>query len=170
LQGAGRDRWIAPLATAGAAAIGFLLVAWPAALMAVPAVITVPLALIGALAGAWLAAARALRRKLQTAVRADGAFLRPFTLTADGDGLVIESAVSRTQLAWVGVLSVDATPEQILLLTDGASAIVIPRSAFGDVAAMRAFCDHLRTLKREGAGGWGAVSVPRKTALQEPLL
>lgn len=169
LQETGKERWIAPMATAGAAAIGFLIIAGPAALMGVSAAFTVPLALIGALAGAWLAAARLLRQRLQRAVRPDGAFLRPFTLIADAQGLTIESDVARTTLTWAGVLGVEATPEQVLLRTDGASAIVIPRSAFGDVAAMRAFADHLRTLKREGAGGgWGSVVIPRAPA-QEPL-
>lgn len=97
------------------------------------------------------AASRSRRRQLKGLLRPDGAFLRTFHLSADQDGVSVDSAVSSTRLKWEGVFAIDATPDMVLLFVDKANAIAIPKSAFADAAAMNAFADELRFLKRRTA-------------------
>ena len=144
-----------PLLAGAGALVGFLAVAWPATAMGWPALLTAGCAALFALALGWVIATRMMRRQLHTVLRADGAFLRPFTLSADGDGVMIRNAVSHTYLSWAAVLSVEVTADQLLIRTDGASAVIVPKPAFKDVYAMRAFGEQLRTLKRAaGEPGW----------------
>jgi hypothetical protein len=158
----GAARFVTPALVCVAAAAGFAAAAWGGmAFLRLSLEQAAPLGLAAALGCAWVVGARLVRRSLTDALRNDGAFLRPFKFTAAGAGVIVESDVARTELTWRGVLAIEATPDQILLRIDGQAAVILPRSAFADVAAMRAFGDHLRTLKREGGDVW---------ALREPVV
>jgi hypothetical protein len=100
------------------------------------------------------AGSRSRRRQLKSLLRADGAFLRPFHISADQDGVTMESDVSATRVRWAGVFAIDTTADMILLYIDKANAIAIPQRAFADVTAMNAFADELRFLKRRAGEAW----------------
>ncbi|MDX2233241.1 MAG: YcxB family protein [Hyphomonadaceae bacterium] len=100
------------------------------------------------------AASRSRRRQLKGLLRPDGAFLRPFHVSADQTGVTMENEVSSTRVKWEGVFAIDATPDMILLFIDKANAMAIPKAAFADVTAMNAFADELRFLKRRASEAW----------------
>ncbi len=100
------------------------------------------------------ASSRSRRRQLKGLLRADGAFLRAFHVSADQDGVTIESDVASTRVKWAAIFSIDATPDMVLLFIDKANALAIPRTAFADVTAMNAFADELRFLKRRAGEAW----------------
>lgn len=161
LQKASGPAWLGPVLSAVAAAVGFGVIAAPAALLELPAVYVAPVALLAALALAWLVATRMMRKQLVKSLRADGAFLRPFKLTAEPDKLVIESDVGRTEWLWRGVLAIDLTEDQILIRTDGMAGVIVPKAAFADFGAMRSFAEHLRTLKRQAVESWALAPARR---------
>lgn len=167
LQKVNGRAWLGPVISGVAAAAGFGLVAVPAAVFGWPGAAAVPAALAVSLLLAWLVATRMMRRQLTRSVRADGAFLRPFKLSAEPDKLVIESDVARTEWQWRGVLGVDLTEDQILIRTDGVAAIVLPKSAFADFGAMRNFAEHLRTLKRQAGESWALA--PARQNLEKAM-
>ena len=100
------------------------------------------------------AASRSRRRQLKGLLRADGAFLRAFHISADQDGVAMDSDLSSARVRWEGIFAIDATPDMILLYIDKANAIAIPQRAFSDVTAMNAFADELRFLKRRAGEAW----------------
>jgi hypothetical protein len=102
----------------------------------------------------FVAASRSRRRQLKSLLRNDGAFLRQFHVSADQDGVMMESDIASTRVKWPGIFSIEATPDLILLYIDKANAIAIPRTAFADVTAMNAFADELRFLKRRAGEAW----------------
>lgn len=112
---------------------------------------------------AW-AAGRARRQRLKSLLRADGAFLRPFHISADQVGVTMESDVSITRIKWEGIFAIDTTPDLILLFVDKASALAIPKKAFANIAAMNAFADELRFLKRRASEAWAAAKPSREAA------
>ena len=100
------------------------------------------------------AASRSRRRQLKGLLRADGAFLRPFHISADQDGVAMESDFSSARVKWEGIFAIDTTPEMILLYIDKANAIAVPQRSFSDVTAMNAFADELRFLTRRAGEAW----------------
>jgi hypothetical protein len=102
----------------------------------------------------FLAASRSRRRQLKSLLRNDGAFLRAYHISADQDGVTMESDVAITRVKWQGVFAIEAIPEMILLYIDKANAIAIPQRAFADATAMNAFADELRFLRRRAAEAW----------------
>lgn len=136
------------LIVALAAAAGVALIGAPALMLSWPMAVTAPLACAASLALGWAAATRLMRKNLTASLRDDGAFLRPYRLTAMAEGLVIESETARTELSWRGVLGIDVTDDQILIRTDGAAAVIIPKSSFADIGAMRVFLEQIRSLRR----------------------
>ena len=100
------------------------------------------------------AASRSRRRQIKGLLRADGAFLRAFHISADQDGVTMDSELSSTRLKWAGVFAIDTTPDMILLYVDKANAIAIPQNAFANATAMNAFADDLRFLKRRAGEAW----------------
>ncbi len=100
------------------------------------------------------AASRSRRRQIKGLLRADGAFLRAFHVSADQDGVTMESDVSSTRVKWAGVFAIDTTPDMILLYVDKANAIAVPQNAFASAIAMNAFADELRFLKRRASEAW----------------
>ena len=118
---------------------------------------------VGTAITAWTASRRR-RQRLKGLLRGDGAFLRPFQISADQTGVTIESDLSITRIKWEGVFAIDTTADLILLLVDKASAIALPQSAFANLSAMNAFADELRFLKRRSAEAWTAQSGSRDAA------
>lgn len=100
------------------------------------------------------AASRSRRRQLKSLLRSDGAFLRAFHLSADQDGVSMDSDLSSVRVKWEGIFAIDTTPDMILLYIDKANAIALPQRAFSDVTAMNAFADELRFLKRRAGEAW----------------
>lgn len=105
------------------------------------------------------AASRSRRRQIKGLLRTDGAFLRAFHISADQDGVTMDSELSTTRVKWAGVFAIDTTPEMILLYVDKANAIAVPLRAFSDVTAMNAFADELRFLKRRAGEAWSHKEV-----------
>jgi len=112
---------------------------------------------------AW-SSSRARRNRLKNLLRADGAFLRPFSISADQTGVSIESDLSITRIKWEGIFAIDTTPDLILLFVDKASAIAVPKGSFANASAMNAFADELRFLKRRAAEAWASRTNSRDAA------
>lgn len=153
-RGASTTGWWSRLEPFAAAAAG--MIGGYAATFALGA--QTPLAIaVGAVAALVLtfaASSRARRRQLKGLLRQDGAFLRPFHMTGDQDGVTIESDVSSLRVKWAGVFAIETTPDMILLFVDKANAVALPARAFADVTAMNAFADELRFLRRRSSEAW----------------
>jgi hypothetical protein len=107
-----------------------------------------------AMALTFWAASRSRRQQIKGLLRTDGAFLRAFHISADQDGVTMESDVMSTRVKWPGVFAIDTTPDMILIFVDKANAIAVPQNAFASVVAMNAFADELRFLKRRAGEAW----------------
>lgn len=106
-------------------------------------------ALTAALGVSGLAQRFAYRRQ----IAADGAFLRPFHLEADSEGVTIRSETAATRLAWGAIRAVRVTPDFVLFYTDQAAAAALPARAFRDEASMKAFGDRAAALWRAARRG-----------------
>jgi hypothetical protein len=107
-------------------------------------------AALGAAMGATALAQRfAYRRQIAD----NGAFLRPFQLEADADGVTIRSEAAATRLMWEAVRAVRVSPAFVLLYTDEAAAVALPARAFRDEASMKAFGDRATVLWRAARKG-----------------
>lgn len=110
----------------------------------------------GRLALAWGAALTALlavngilqafayRRQVNEA----GAFLRPFQVELDIDGVTTRSEAAATRFTWDAVLDVAVTSDFVLIYSDAAAAVALPFRAFKDEASMRAFGERATSLWR----------------------
>lgn len=106
-----------------------------------------------ALGAALGASALAQRFAYRRQIAEDGAFLRPFQLEADTDGVTIRSEAAATRLTWEAVRAVRVSPEFVLLYTDEAAAVALPARAFRDEASMKAFGDRATALWRAARKG-----------------
>lgn len=116
--------------------------------------LAIAVGVVAALLLTFVATGRARRRQLKGLLRPDGAFLRAFHVSADQDGVLVESEVSSLRVKWAGIFAIEATPDMVLLFIDKANAIAIPVRAFADVTAMNAFADELRFLRRRANEAW----------------
>jgi hypothetical protein len=153
-RGAKTTGWWAPLEPFAAAAIG--MIGGYAGMFALGAQtpLAIAVGVVAALLLTFAATSRARRRQLKSLLRQDGAFLRAFHVSADQDGVLVESEVSSLRVKWAGVFAIEAAPDMILLFIDKANAIAIPLRAFADVTAMNAFADELRFLRRRSNEAW----------------
>jgi len=153
-RGAKAAGWWARLEPFVAAAIG--MVGGYAGMFALGAQtpLAIAVGVVAALLVTFAATSRARRRQLKGLLRQDGAFLRAFHISADQDGVLVESDVSSLRVKWAGVFGIEATPNLVLIFIDKANAIAIPLRAFADVTAMNAFADELRFLRRRANEAW----------------
>jgi YcxB-like protein len=110
----------------------------------------------GSLALAWAAALVALllvnvvlqgfayRRQMDEA----GAFLRPFQVELDSEGVTTRSEAAATRFTWDAVRNVTVNEEFVLIYTDAAAAVALPARSFRDEASMRAFGERAISLWR----------------------
>jgi hypothetical protein len=149
LGGFGRWASFAPFVAGAAGLIGGFALA-----LAIGAPTPLQLALGGALgyAAAVLISAAVQSASLRRVVRRDGAFLRPFVLEADGEGLVIRSEVTATRIAWAAVHEVSEEGGYVLIWLDAATAVAAPARAFPTTQARDAFVKRLRTLRTAARG------------------
>lgn len=153
-RGARATKWWARLEPFAAAALGMIAGYAGAFALGVEIPLAIAIGVVAALLLTFAAASRARRRQLKGLLRDDGAFLRPFHVSADQDGVIVESDVSSMRVKWAGVFAVEATPDMILIFIDKANAMAIPVNAFADVTAMNAFADELRFLRRRSSEAW----------------
>jgi hypothetical protein len=95
-----------------------------------------------------LAQSFAYRRQLAE----EGAFLRPFQLEADVEGLTVRSETAATRLMWDAVLDISVTAHFVVIYTDAAAALALPARAFRDEATMKAFAERVRLLWQKSTG------------------
>jgi len=153
-RGARATGWWTRFEPFAAAAIGMIGGYAAAFALGADTPLAITIGAIAALVITFAAASRARRRQLKGLLRQDGAFLRAFHVSADQDGVLVESDVSSLRVKWAGVFAIEATPDMILLFIDKANAVAIPARAFTDVTAMNAFADELRFLRRRSSEAW----------------
>lgn len=153
-RGAKTSGWLARIEPFAAAATGMIAGYAGGFALGVDIPLAIALGVCAALVLTFAATSRARRRQLKGLLRPDGAFLRPFHVSADQDGVLVESDVSSLRVKWAGVFGVEATPDMILVFIDKANAIAVPVTGFADVTAMNAFADELRFLRRRATEAW----------------
>lgn len=153
-RGARATGWWQRIEPFAAAALGMIAGYAGAFALGLEIPLAIAIGVVTALVLTFAATSRARRRQLKGLLREDGAFLRPFHVSADQDGVLVESDVSSLRVKWAGVFAVEATADMILLFIDKANAIAVPAHAFADVTAMNAYADELRFLRRRATEAW----------------
>jgi hypothetical protein len=122
---------------------------------------------LSALAGFWLGALLSIaaqwlhylsmRRRL---VRPDGPTLSGHELTVSESGVVASSGRAQAQYRWPLFEGLTERADILVLWYEPGAGIVVPRSAFADAAAERAFCVFVQRRIAEAGRGAVPVAVP----------
>jgi hypothetical protein len=93
----------------------------------------------------WALVARAQRRfYLANALREGGSYLGPRRYVMAVDGLRIEGPHGTSTNFWHAIGEVTEAPLSVLVWTDPGAAIMVPKNAVGDAAAVAAFITDVR--------------------------
>lgn len=112
---------------------------------------TAEVAVISVLAGAgmmllvWVLVARAQQRHyLAHALQEGGSYLGPRRYVLTTNGLRIEGPHGASTNFWHAIIDVTEAPLSVLVWTDPGAAIMVPKNAIGDAAAVATFTDDVR--------------------------